>query len=152
MDSERIKKLFFRQNGILAWIVCFGMLISNIIVQGINNAFGEIISTIISEFNSDLTSVALIPSIHSAAYYFAGFICSILVKWYSFRSLVFLGGVGSCIAFVASFYATSITSLTISYGFLGGMANGIVYVPGLIACGFYFDDTKRALALSLIHI
>ena len=114
MDSQKIKKIFFRQNGILAWIVCFGMLISNIIVQGLNNSFGEIISTTTIEFNSDLTSVALIPSIHSAAYYFAGFICSILVKWYSFRSLVFLGGVASSIAFLASFYATSITSLTIS--------------------------------------
>ena len=149
MDSQNIKKIFFQQNGILAWIVCFGMLISNIIVQGINNAFGGILSTIISEFNSDLASAALIPSIHSAAYYFAGFICSILVKWYSFRSLVFIGGVGSCIAFVASFYATSITSLTVSYGLLGGMANGIVYVPGLIACGFYFDDSKRALATGI---
>ena len=138
MDSQRIKNIFFRKNGMLAWIVCFGMLISNIIVQGINNAFGGIISTIISEFNSDLESVALIPSIHSAAYYFAGFICSILVKWYSFRSLVFLGGLGSCIAFFASFYAGSITSLTISYGCFGGMWNGIVYVPGLIACGFFF--------------
>ena len=149
MDSQRIKKIFFRQNGILAWIVCFGMLITNIIVQGINNSFGEIISTTMIEFNSDLTSVALIPSIHSAAYYFAGFICSILVKWYSFRSLVFLGGVASSIAFLASFYATNLTSLTLSYGLFGGMGNGIVYVPGLIACGFYFDDTKRALATGI---
>ena len=149
MDSQKIKKIFFRQNGILAWIVCFGMLITNIIVQGINNSFGEIISTTTSEFNSDLTSVALIPSIHSAAYYFAGFICSILVKWYSFRSLVFLGGVASSIAFLASFYATNLTSLTLSYGLFGGMGNGIVYVPGLIACGFYFDDTKRALATGI---
>lgn len=149
MDMESLRTAFFGQNGILAWIVCLGMLISNMIVQGINNAFGAIISTIITEFNSDLASVALIPSIHSSAYYFSGFICSILVKWYSFRSLVFIGGVGSCIAFIASFYSSNITSLTVAYGVLGGMGNGLVYVPGLIACGFYFDDNKRALATGI---
>ena len=149
MNMEGFKQTFFQQNGILAWIVCLGMLISNVIVQGINNAFGGIISTIISEFHADLTSVSLIPSIHSATYYFAGFICSILVKRYSFRSLVFFGGVGSCIAFIASFFSSSILSLTVCYGLLGGMCNGIVYVPGLIACGFYFDDNKRALATGI---
>ena len=149
MDLKNMKEKIFRENGILAWIVCLGMLFSNIIVQGINNTFGELIGTIIEEFNSDLTSVSLIPSVHSAAYYLAGFICSILVKWYSFRSLVFLGGAVSGMAFIASFYASSITSLTITYGLVGGMANGIVYVPGLIACGFYFDDQKRALATGI---
>ena len=149
MDLQRIKKIFFQQNGILAWIVCLGMLISNAIVQGINSAFGDLIPVVIKEFDSDIATVALIPSIHSAAYYFAGFICSILLKWCSFRILVFFGGVGSCIAFLASFYASSISSLTISYGFLGGLGTGIVYYPGLIACGSYFDDTRRALATGI---
>ena len=43
----------------------------------------------------------------------------------------------------------SITSLTIAYGLIGGIGNGIAYVPGLIACGFYFDDNKRALATGI---
>ena len=63
MDLQRIKKIFFQQNGILAWIVCLGMLISNSIVQGINNAFGEIIPAVIKEFDSDIATVSLIPSI-----------------------------------------------------------------------------------------
>ena len=146
---ESLRKTFFKQNGILAWIVCLGMLMSNMIVQGINCSFGELMSTIINEFDSDLASVSLIPSIHSFAYYLSGYICSILVKWYSFRCLAFFGGLASCIAFVASIFSSNITSLTISYGLFGGMGNGIVYIPGLIACGFYFDDHKRALATSI---
>ena len=118
---------FFKQNGILAWIVCLGMLMSNMIVQGINCSFGEIMSTIINEFDSDLASVSLIPSIHSFAYYLSGYICSILVKWYSFRCLAFFGGLASCIAFVASIFSSNITSLTVSYGLFGGMGNGIVW-------------------------
>ena len=149
MDTKTLKARFFRQNGILAWIVCLGMLISNIIVQGINNSFGEIISSVVSEFDSDLASVALIPSVNTFAYYLSGYVCSILVKWYSFRVLVFFGGLASCISFAASFYSTSIASLAITYGLFGGMANGIVYVPGLIACGFYFDDYRRPLATGI---
>ena len=149
MDTQSLRKSFFRENGILAWMVCIGMLLSNIIVQGINNCFGGVISTIIVEFQSNLASVSLIPSIHSAAYYFAGFICSILVRWYSFRTLLFIGGVGSTLAFVASFFASSINSLILWYGLFGGMGNGLVYVPGLIACGFYFDESKRALATGI---
>ena len=32
---------------------------------------------------------------------------------------------------------------------MNGLGNGIVYIPGLIACGFYFDEHKRALATGL---
>ena len=149
MDTKALKTMFFRQNGILAWIVCLGMLVSNMIVQGINNSFGEIMYSVISDFDSDISSVALIPSVNSFAYYLSGYVCSILVKWYSFRVLVFFGGLSSCIAFAVSFYSTSIASLTISYGVFGGMANGIVYVPGLIACGFYFDEYRRPLATGI---
>ena len=53
MDLKNIKEKIFQENGVLAWIVCLGMLFSNIIVQGINNTFGELIGTIIEEFNSD---------------------------------------------------------------------------------------------------
>ena len=130
-------------------MVCLGMLVSNLIVQGINSSFGEIMASIIQEFDSDLASISLIPSIHSFAYYLSGYVCSILVKWYSFRSLAFFGGLASCIAFVASIYTSSITSLTLAYGLIGGIGNGIAYVPGLIACGFYFDDNKRALATGI---
>lgn len=149
MVRENLRSSFFKQNGILAWMVCLGMLVSNLIVQGINSSFGEIMASIIKEFDSDLASISLIPSIHSFAYYLSGYVCSILVKWYSFRSLAFFGGLASCIAFVASIYTNSITSLTIAYGLIGGIGNGIAYVPGLIACGFYFDDKKRALATGI---
>ena len=149
MVVENFRTTFFKRNGILAWMVCLGMLISNMIVQGINSSFGEIMASIINEFDSDLASISLIPSVHSFAYYLSGYVCSILVKWFSFRSLAFFGGLASCIAFVASIYTSSITSLTLAYGLIGGMGNGIAYVPGLIACGFYFDDSKRAMATGI---
>ena len=128
MVRENFRSSFFKQNGILAWMVCLGMLVSNLIVQGINSSFGEIMASIIKEFDSDLASISLIPSIHSFAYYLSGYVCSILVKWYSFRSLAFFGGLASCIAFVASIYTSSITSLTLAYGLIGGIGNGIAYV------------------------
>ena len=100
MVRENFRSSFFKQNGILAWMVCLGMLVSNLIVQGINSSFGEIMASIIKEFDSDLASISLIPSIHSFAYYLSGYVCSILVKWYSFRSLAFFGG----LAYGGSFY------------------------------------------------
>ena len=83
VNIRDIKTTFHKENEILAGIVCLGMFISNMIVPGINNAFGEIMFTVLSEFDSDLASVALVPSIHSSAFYFAGFICSVLAKWYT---------------------------------------------------------------------
>ena len=148
-DTKPFSSNILKQNGILAWIVCLGMLFSNMIIQGINCSFGEIMPSIITEFDSDLATVSLIPSIHAFFYYISGYVCSILVKWYSFRTLAFIGGLSSCIAFLASFSSSSIVSLTLSYGLFGGLGNGIVYIPGLIACGFYFDEHKRALATGL---
>ena len=34
MVAENLRASFFKQNGMLAWMVCLGMLISNMIVQG----------------------------------------------------------------------------------------------------------------------
>ena len=44
------------------------------------------------------------------------------------------------------FFPSNLLTLTLTYGLLGGLGCGILYTPGLIACGFYFDDSRRALA------
>ena len=144
-----IKTLFYRQNGILAWIICSGMFICNVIYNGIDNAFGVFLGQIVSDFNSDRESVAWIASIHSSTLCLAGFICAVLSNWFSFRLLIFVGGVVSYIAFLAAYFSCSILTLTLTYGLLGGLGTGIIYTPGLIACGFYFDDRRRALATGI---
>lgn len=58
---------------------------------------------------------------------------------------------GSALAgasFVVAFFATSIEFLYVFIGVLGGIGFGLVYVPAVVAVGFYFEK-RRALATGI---
>ncbi|KAJ9592688.1 hypothetical protein L9F63_015660, partial [Diploptera punctata] len=70
---------------------------------------------------------------------------SALANRYGFRTVCILGSALGGIGFVLSCFATSTTFLFISYGVVGGIGFGLIYVPAVIAVGFYFEKW-RALA------
>ena len=73
---------------------------------------------------------------------------SAIANKYGFRVVAVLGSVIGCLALVASVFATSIEFLYVSVGVVGGIGFGLVYVPAVIAVGFYFEK-KRALATGI---
>ncbi|PSN31947.1 hypothetical protein C0J52_21417 [Blattella germanica] len=92
---------------------------------------------------------------------------SALANRYGFRTVCMLGSALGGIGFVLSCFATSTTYLFFSYGILGetfdclfnlfpqkplfmiaGIGFGLVYVPAVIAVGFYFEKW-RALATGI---
>jgi MFS family permease len=73
---------------------------------------------------------------------------SALANRYGFRTVCILGSALGGIGFALSCLANSVTFLYLSYGVLGGIGFGLVYVPAVIAVGFYFERW-RALATGI---
>lgn len=130
------------------WLVVAASFMCNLVVDGIISSFGVFLDRISLTFEVSKARVALANSLQSGFYLMAGPYVSALANRYGFRSVAILGSVVSCCAFVLSSFSTSIEYLYITYGIIGGIGAGLIYLPAVITTGFYFERW-RALATGI---
>ena len=70
---------------------------------------------------------------------------SALANRYGFRLVTILGAILGAAGFALSSLAGSVTFLYLSFGLVGGIGFGMIYVPAVITTGFYFERW-RAMA------
>uniref|UniRef100_A0A1I8GV19 MFS domain-containing protein n=1 Tax=Macrostomum lignano TaxID=282301 RepID=A0A1I8GV19_9PLAT len=75
-------------------------------------------------------------------------IAGALVNKFGCRPVCIAGAVLATAAFVISSFAPSLAVLTFSYGILGGIGFGLIYLPSMVCVNFYFEE-YRALAMGL---
>ncbi len=71
-----------------------------------------------------------------------------LVNKFGCRTVCIAGGIISCLSMLLSTLSVNVYMLMATYGFLGGFGLGLVYLPAVITCGYYFEK-KRALATGI---
>ncbi|XP_068226998.1 monocarboxylate transporter 14-like isoform X2 [Palaemon carinicauda] len=120
----------------------------NLVVDGIIFSCGMLLPELKKSFNASMTEVSLVSSMLGGFYLIVGPFVSALANAYGFRTVCIIGAVISACAFSLSYYATSIYFLQISFGIIGGTGFGFIYVPAVIATGFYFEK-RRALATGI---
>ncbi|KAK2589234.1 hypothetical protein KPH14_002036 [Odynerus spinipes] len=130
------------------WVIVAASFLCNLFVDGIIFSFGVFLNDIAKAFDVSHASVALVGSLQTGFYLMAGPFVSALANRYGFRLVAITGSFLSCIAFVLSYLSTTIEFLYISYGVLGGIGVGLIYVPAVITTGFYFERW-RALATGI---
>ncbi|KAM0729684.1 Monocarboxylate transporter 14 [Formica fusca] len=130
------------------WVIVAASFMCNFFVDGIIFSFGVFLNEIADAFSISKARVALVGSLQTGFYLMVGPFVSALANRYGFRLVAILGSVISCIAFVLSYFSTSIEFLYISYGAIGGIGAGLIYVPAVITTGFYFERW-RALATGI---
>ncbi|GFG36188.1 hypothetical protein Cfor_06406 [Coptotermes formosanus] len=130
------------------WVIVAASFFCNLIVDGIIFAFGMFLSDISQAFDESKAKVSIIGSLLAGFYLMVGPFVSALANRYGFRTVCILGSALGGIGFVLSSLANSVTYLFFSYGVLGGIGFGLVYVPAVIAVGFYFEKW-RALATGI---
>lgn len=130
------------------WVIVAASFMCNFFVDGIIFSFGVFLNDIADAFSVSKARVALVGSLQTGFYLMVGPFVSALANRYGFRLVTILGSVISCIAFVLSYFSTSIEYLYISYGAIGGIGAGLIYVPAVITTGFYFERW-RALATGI---
>lgn len=146
--SSDVEAVVVPPDGGWGWVIVFASFMSNMIVDGIIFSFGMFLSEIAASFNTSRSQVTLVGSLMSGFYLIVGPFASALANRYGFRLVAIIGSVLGSVAFVISYFATSVTFLCISYGVLGGIGFGFIYVPAVITVGYYFEKW-RALATGI---
>uniref|UniRef100_A0A1B0B0D3 Major facilitator superfamily (MFS) profile domain-containing protein n=1 Tax=Glossina palpalis gambiensis TaxID=67801 RepID=A0A1B0B0D3_9MUSC len=135
-------------DGGYGWVVCFASFMCNMVVDGIAYTFGIFLGEFVDYFGEGKGKVAWVGSLLSGVYLSAGPIVSALANKYGCRTVCIAGSIVGCIAFALSTLSTSVDMLMLTYGVLGGFGFGMIYLPAVVAVGYYFE-TKRSLATGI---
>lgn len=135
-------------DGGYGWVICFASFMCNMVVDGIAYTFGIFMEEFVVYFGEGKGKVAWVGSLLSGVYLAAGPIVSALANKYGCRTVCIAGSIVACIAFALSTLSTSVNILMLTYGVIGGFGFGMIYLPAVVAVGYYFE-TKRSLATGI---
>ncbi|VDM59791.1 unnamed protein product [Angiostrongylus costaricensis] len=136
-------------DGGYGWIVVFASFIANLVVDGIIFTSGDaLLSLWQQDFATSDTASALTLSILSGTYLLVGPIASALANMYGCRAIVITGSLLSFFGFICSTIAPQIAFLYFSFGLVGGVGFGLIYLPAIVVIAQYFAE-NRSLATGL---
>lgn len=136
-------------DGGFGWVVVLASFLVNVVVDGIIFTVGDILLPIwVKEFRCSNASAALVISILSGSYLLVGPLASALTNMIGCRSVVIAGALLSSLGFITSAIATEIYFLYISFGLIGGVGFGLMYLPSIVIISQYFS-IKRSMATGI---
>lgn len=118
------------------------------VVDGIAYTFGLFLTEFVNYFQETKGTVAWVGSILCGTYLLAGPLVSALSNKFGCRVVCVAGSILASFGFVLSIFSTSVTMLMLTYGLMGGLGFGMIYLPAVVAVGYYFE-TKRSLATGI---
>ncbi|XP_063225633.1 monocarboxylate transporter 7 isoform X2 [Bacillus rossius redtenbacheri] len=135
-------------DGGYGWVIVFASFMCNMILDGIAYTFGVFLGEFVVAFGEGKGRVAWVGSLLSGMYLSAGPVVSALTNKYGCRPVCIAGSVLACAGFVLSTLSPDINVLMITYGIMGGVGFGLIYLPAVVCVGYYFE-TKRSLATGI---
>ncbi|CAH1176842.1 unnamed protein product [Phaedon cochleariae] len=130
------------------WVVVAVAFVCNFIIDGTTYTFGIFLTDISKTFEVHPTKVALVSSLLSGFYYFAGPLTCALANKFGFRCVGIMGGLFSAATFLVSSFLEDFLAFLLVIGVCAGIAFNMVYTPCMLVVGFYFEKW-RALATAI---
>ncbi|XP_070201574.1 monocarboxylate transporter 5-like [Littorina saxatilis] len=125
-------------------IVVSSFMIS-VLVDGVCFSAGIFFNPFRSYFGTTKAQTAWVGSVLNGSYLTAGPLVSACVNRYGCRPVAMFGSVFAAAAFFISTFSPNMPVLIVTYGLLGGLGFGFVYLPAIVMVGYYFEK-RRALA------
>lgn len=135
-------------DGGYGWVIVFASFMCNMIVDGIAYTFGVFLNDLASYFGEGKGTTAWVGSLLSGMYLCAGPVVSALTDKYGCRAVCMTGSVIGCLSFVLCIFSPSVYVMMLTYGILGGLGCGLIYLPAVVCVGFYFEQ-RRSLATGI---
>jgi len=130
------------------WVICFASFMCNLILDGLAYSFGVLLPPLVKDFDSNRGTVSWVGSLLCGVYLMSGPIVGGLVNKFGCRFVCILGSVVACIGIGLSTLSPNVPVLMLTYGVIGGFGLGLIYLPAVVAVGYYFES-KRALATGI---
>lgn len=102
------------------WVIVFASFMCNMIVDGIIFSFGMFLTDIQTDLKATKSQVSTVASLMAGFYLMAGPFVSALANRYGFRLVAIVGSIIGGVAFILSYFATSVQYLWLTYGMFGG--------------------------------
>ncbi|XP_046387673.1 uncharacterized protein LOC124157184 isoform X2 [Ischnura elegans] len=135
-------------DGGYGWVIVFASFLCNMVVDGIAYTFGVFLGEFVTYFGEGKGKTAWVGSLLSGMYLSVGPIVSALTNKYGCRAVCISGSILGCLAFLLSTLSPNVTILMVTYGVMGGIGFGLIYLPAVVCVGYYFE-TKRSLATGI---
>ncbi|XP_049844400.1 monocarboxylate transporter 3 isoform X2 [Schistocerca gregaria] len=135
-------------DGGYGWVIVFASFMCNMIVDGIAYTFGIFLGEFVNYYGEGKGKTAWVGSLLSGMYLSAGPVVSALTNKYGCRAVCIAGSIIGCAAFVLSIFSPNVNVLMLTYGVMGGIGFGLIYLPAVVCVGYYFE-TKRSLATGI---
>ncbi|XP_004533942.1 monocarboxylate transporter 13 isoform X2 [Ceratitis capitata] len=120
------------------WLVLLGSMMVNILIPGTIKSFGVLFVEFLEAFDASPATGAWIPALCYFLYSSLGPVSSILSVKYSYRTVTIMGGASAAFGMIASFWASSVAYLYLSYGVLVGIGAGLSFPPTVYIVTSYF--------------
>ncbi|KAK7869034.1 hypothetical protein R5R35_002982 [Gryllus longicercus] len=135
-------------DGGYGWVIVIASFLCNMIVDGIAYTFGVFLGEFVTYFGEGKGKTAWVGSLLSGMYLSAGPVVSALTNKFGCRAVCIAGSIIGCVAFILSTVSPDVNTLMLTYGVLGGIGFGLIYLPAVVCVGYYFE-TKRSLATGI---
>ncbi|XP_005105740.1 uncharacterized protein LOC101851361 [Aplysia californica] len=135
-------------DGRYGWVIVIASFFNAFIIDGIGSCFGLVFPYVVEKFQMSALVTSFAGSLFLALL-IMGSVSAELVRRFGFRSVSMLGGVLSCVAFVASVFSPNIIVFILTYGLMAGCSCGLVFLPSVVIVNCYFHE-KRGLANGII--
>ncbi|CAG5118605.1 unnamed protein product [Candidula unifasciata] len=130
------------------WVIVISALVVSLIVDGLSYTFGLFLGEFERAFDQPKSTIALASSLQVGIYLFIGPIVSALTNRFGCRRVIIFGSFLAGVAFIASSWSNNVTVLILTYGLLGGIGFGLMYLPAIVAVSVYFEE-RRAVATGI---
>lgn len=130
------------------WVVVAAAFLVSARADGLAVSFGLLHEEFTAYFETTQSKTSLIGSLFIATPLLAGPVMSALVDRYGCRIMTMIAGVLSALGFLLASVSNSVGMLCLTFGFMSGLAMGILYVTAVVSVAFWFDK-RRNLAVSL---
>ncbi|XP_023341712.1 monocarboxylate transporter 12 isoform X2 [Eurytemora carolleeae] len=130
------------------WVVMIASFICNLVLDGIAYTFGIFLIPLMEHFGVQKGPMSLVGSVLAGTIQLVGPFVAVLVNKFGTRVVCIAGAVISATGFFASTFATSVPVLMLLYSIVAGTGLGLMYVPAVVAVGYYFEK-KRAFATGI---
>ncbi|KAJ8718282.1 hypothetical protein PYW08_002519 [Mythimna loreyi] len=144
-DNEALPPI---PDGGWGWVVVASAFLVSACADGLAFSFGLLHEEFTIYFETTQSKTSLIGSLFIATPLLAGPIMSALVDRYGCRIMTMIAGLLSTIGFLLAAVSNSVEMLCLTFGFISGLAMGILYVTAVVSVAFWFDK-RRNLAVSL---
>jgi len=130
------------------WVVMIASFLCNLVLDGIAYTFGIFLTPLMEDFGVQKGPMSMVGSVLAGTIQLVGPFVAILVNKFGTRVVCMAGAFISATGFFLSTFANSVPVLMLFYSIVAGTGLGFMYVPAVVAVGYYFEK-KRAFATGI---